>query len=148
LKYRGDMTLGEILARPLIELLEKNNWDPDAVIPVPISEQRLFERGYNQSALLARPVALAIGKTYQSKGLVKSKDTDTQVGLTYAQRMENVYGAFLADRNYVNNQRILLIDDVTTSGATMEACSAALKKAGALEVFGLTLARSRYFSAG
>ncbi len=68
------------------------------------------------------------------------------MGLTFTQRMVNVNGAFLADSDYVERKRVLLIDDVTTSGATLEACAAALKTAGAKEVFCLTLARSRYFA--
>lgn len=146
LKYRGDQTLGEILARPLIKLLEGYHWNPDTVIPVPLCEKRYLKRGYNQAALLARPVALAIGKPYQTKGLLKIRETDTQVGLTFNQRMVNVSGAFLADSDYVERKRVLLIDDVTTSGATLEACAAALKTAGAMEVFCLTLARSRHFT--
>ena len=121
-------------------------WLPDIVIPVPLGERRFFERGYNQSALLARPVALAIGKPYYSNGLSKTRETDTQVGLTFEQRMVNVDGAFLAKPNYIENHRILVIDDVITSGATMEACSDALKKAGAIEVYGISLARSRYYA--
>ena len=145
MKYKGDLTLGEVLARPLIDLFEASRWNPDVVVPVPLGERRFIERGYNQSALLARPVALAIGKSYISRGLLKTRETDTQVGLSFSQRIENVDGAFLADPVYINKRRILLIDDVITSGATMEACSDALKKAGAVEVNGLSLARSRYF---
>jgi ComF family protein len=146
LKYKGDLTLGEVLARPLIKLLEASRWNTDVVIPVPLGERRFLERGYNQSALLARPIALAIGKPYTPKGLMKTRETDTQVGLTFAQRIVNVDGAFLADPVYVDRKRVLLIDDVITSGATMESCSDALKIAGATEVYGLSLARSRHFA--
>jgi ComF family protein len=146
LKYRGDITLGEILARPLINIIERQAWVSDFVLPVPMGEKRLSSRGYNQATLLARPVAYAIGKPFFPKALRKIRETSTQVGLSFSERLENVKGAFQAAVKNVHGMSVLIVDDVTTSGATMEACACALKKAGAIKVYGLTIARTRFDS--
>ncbi len=142
LKYAGDIALGEILARPLLSLLKNLRWQVDLVVPVPIGVARRSERGYNQAALLALPVALGSGMPYQPKALRKVRETRSQVGLAFAQRYENVMAAFVASNKIVCNQCVLVVDDVTTSGATMEACAYALVQAGARQVYGLTLARA------
>ena len=144
LKYRGDITLGEILARPLINIVDNLGWEPDLVLPVPMGVKRLSTRGYNHAALLARPVAYAIGKPFFPRCLRKIRETSTQVGLSFSDRLMNVKGAFHAVVKYVSGSRVLIVDDVTTSGATMEACASALKEAGADVVYGLTLARTRF----
>jgi competence protein ComFC len=141
LKYQRDLALGEILARNLLTMLSSLEWEIDLVCPVPLSKERMAERGYNQAALLAFPIALGIGKPYRSGALVKYRHTRTQVGLTYPERRENLREAFQARSEFVAGQRVLVVDDVTTSGATFEACAAALCAAGACDVYGLALAR-------
>jgi ComF family protein len=142
LKYAGDLALGEILARPLLEMLQLLQWDFDLVAPVPISLARKKMRGYNQASMLALPIALGSGAVYRPQALQKVQDSPSQVGLTAAQRRLNVQAAFRAQENYAAGKAVLVIDDITTSGATMEACSNALLRAGARQVFGLTLARA------
>lgn len=142
LKYNGDIALGAILARPLIEMIESLDWTVDAVVPVPSGIARKRERGYNQAAIIGFPVALGCRIPFRPRWLAKTRDTLSQVGLTANERQENLRGAFNSQTKNVAGKSILVIDDVTTSGATMEACSSALKKAGAAGVFGLTLARS------
>jgi ComF family protein len=142
LKYKGDITLGEILSRPLIELVGRLGWKFDLLTPVPISLARKKMRGYNQSSILALPLALGCAVTYQPRSLVKILNTPTQVGLTAVQRRENVRQAFQARPNLVRSKTVLVVDDVTTSGATMLACAEALLRAGAQKVYGLTLARA------
>lgn len=142
LKYKGDLALGEILARPLFEILSESGWKLDLILPVPSGTARSKERGYNQAALLARPVALASRVRYQPKGLAKIRETVTQVGLSVQQRRVNVAGAFQARQDVVKGCQVLVVDDVTTSGATLEACAQALLDAGANKVYGLTLARA------
>jgi ComF family protein len=142
LKYGGDLALAEIFARPLIDLYRKMMWTVDQVCPVPVSAARRAERGYNQAALLALPLALACALQYAPAALVKVRETGSQVGLSGEARWRNVRDAFRASPARVAGRRILLVDDVTTSGATMQECAQALRQAGAEEVFGLTLAQA------
>lgn len=142
LKYAGDLALGEILARRMLDLLASLKWRVDLVVPVPSSLARRKMRGYNQASLLAMPVALEAGLPYRPAALRKVKDTPTQVGLTVPERRENVRDAFQAARRLVAGKQVLVIDDVMTSGATMDACAQALLDQGARLVYGLTLTRA------
>jgi len=117
-------------------------WPIDLVVPVPLGKLRLRQRGYNQVHFLARPIALQLGKRFVPNALLKIRDTASQVGLTKRERKKNIAEAFAASAKHVQNQSVLLVDDVTTSGATMEACTRALIQAGSKEVYCLTLARS------
>ena len=138
LKYDGmkplAARLGDFLSRalPLDEAF-------DAVVPVPLHWRRRFERGFNQAALLAERIAAKRGIPVRH-ALRRIRATRTQTGLTNAKRRENVRGAFRARRS-VEGLRILLIDDVMTTGATGSACAAVLKRAGAKSVTLLTAAR-------
>jgi len=142
LKYKGDISLGETLSRPLIELVDRLGWKFDTLTPVPIGLARKKRRGYNQVSILALPLALGCAVAYQPRSLVKVRNTPTQVGLTAVQRRENVHQAFQARPSLVQGKTVLVVDDVTTSGATMLACAEALLRAGAQQVYGLTLARA------
>lgn len=142
LKYQRDIGMGEALSKHLIELYNELKWDIDLVAPVPLSQKRVRERGYNQSALLARPLAYAIQKPYQPGVLHRSRETRSQVGLTAKERHENVKNAFTADEAKVNGKVVLVIDDVMTTGSTISACAQALRTAGASVVYALTLARA------
>ena len=142
LKYKRDIALGERMARPMTDMLRQTAWPIDLIIPVPLGRKRLQERGYNQAALLARPIALALALPYRPNALQRTRETRTQVGLNRMERWENVSGAFHADPKLARGKVILLVDDVTTSGATLNAAAQALALAGAEKVFALTLARA------
>lgn len=142
LKYGKDVAMGEILSRPLIQIVSNQDWKIDLVIPVPLSVARKIERGYNQAALLARPISLATGWAYAPSALLRTRETASQVGLSIADRLINVSGAFEGNRIKLDKKNVLLVDDVTTSGATLMACSQALRLAGANEVYCVTLARA------
>lgn len=142
LKYRSDLGVSEELAKPISILLRDNNWQVDLLTPVPLSRNRLRTRGYNQSALVARWVSLANAIPYEPKAMIRIKDTISQVGLSGDERRQNVLAAFQSNRANVAGKKILVIDDVTTTGATMHACATALLMAGASQVYGLTLARA------
>lgn len=144
LKYRHDRGLGEVLARPMIDILLKYMWDVELILPVPLDAARRKERGYNQAALLARPISWETGIPYHADGLTRIKITRQQVGLNITERRENMAGAFEADRVLVAGKCVLVIDDVITTGSTLNACAHALISAGAERVFGLTLARSSF----
>lgn len=144
LKYRGDIGLGSILARPLTDLLLSHRWQVDAVVPVPLDSTRQRQRGYNQSALLARPISWEASLEYLPDAVCRTRETRQQVGLSREDRVANMAGAFAADQKRVTGRSVLLIDDVITTGSTMNACAQSLMNAGAKSVFGLTLARSAH----
>ncbi len=143
LKYQRDIGMGEALSKHIIELYNDLKWDIDLITPVPLSQKRARERGYNQTALLARPLAYALRKPYLPEIMHRSRETRSQVGLTAIERHENVKDAFTADYNQVNGKAVLVIDDVMTTGSTISACAQALRTAGASVVYALTLARAQ-----
>lgn len=114
----------------------------DAVTFVPMSPRHERERSYNQARLLAAGLALALDLPLETDAIARCRDTGTQTRLTMKQRRENVRGAFAAVRpDRVRNRRFLLVDDVITTGATVNACAAALKEGGAASVHVVSVAR-------
>lgn len=142
MKYRRNMGLGEALAAQMIDFLGSLQWTVDMMIPVPLGKKRLKERGYNQVALVAQPLAYRAGLIYVPQGLWKAHDTRSQVGLTISQRRDNVQNAYRADPEIVKGKSILLMDDVATTGSTVLSCTDALLSAGACEVYVITIARA------
>jgi competence protein ComFC len=142
LKYQRDIGLGEILARPMISSLQKLNWSLDIITSVPLGLVRFEERGYNQANLLARPIALSMKLPFSPNLLARTRETRSQVGLTVRERNENMANAFQVIGKPVRGKTILVVDDVATSGATMNACAQALLDGGALNVYGFSLARA------
>ncbi|MFZ3079804.1 MAG: phosphoribosyltransferase family protein [Bellilinea sp.] len=136
------MGVSEELAKPLAHLLTGLNWQVNLITAVPLSKNRRRERGYNQSALLARWLGLTTGIPFQESVIERSRDTTSQVGLHAHERRQNVMGAFTARSQIAAGKSILIIDDVTTTGATMQACAQALQAAGSSQIYGLTLARA------
>jgi ComF family protein len=115
----------------------------DIVVPVPLHATRLRERGYNQAALLAREMAQRAKLAVDERTLVRRRATAPQVKLSARERRENVHDAFCCRDDGLVDKRVLLIDDVCTTGATLEACAVALHKSGSHSVQALTLARAR-----
>jgi ComF family protein len=142
LKYRRDVSLGEALSETLIGYFTELDWSIDLIAPVPLGKRRLKERGYNQADLIAKPLALALGIRYSPNALRRVRETDSQVGLSLSQRRENVAAAFVGNQSIVVSKKVLVVDDVTTTGATISACAGALADAGAEMICGLTLARA------
>jgi len=135
------------LARPLGDLLatywRQHPMPVDVIVPVPLHKTRLRERGYNQAALLAREMARQVGVAVDERTLLRQRSTAPQVELDITQRKKNVQGAFRCSSDALAGQRVLLIDDVCTTGATLEACAVAAREGGAHTVWALTLARAR-----
>ena len=136
------------LARPLGDLLWRA-LEPDAaslreavVVPVPLHPTRLTERGFNQSALLARRVAKYLRARFEPRALARTRETQQQAALDRAARARNVAGAFEARgaEAKIRGRVVLLVDDVLTTGATLDACKQALADAGAARVDGAVLA--------
>lgn len=142
LKYHRDMALGDALARQLALFVKNLHWQVDVVIPVPLGKKRQQERGYNQVGMVAMPLAGLLGWDYSPTSLARIRETRSQVGLSPAERKENVSGAFLGNPDKICGRTVLLVDDVTTTGATISACAAALLESGAREVYAVTLARA------
>ncbi|HYP40899.1 MAG TPA: ComF family protein [Chloroflexia bacterium] len=144
-KYESDTPLAKPLAQVLSNVLARDesaelDGDPLALVPVPLHIERRKARGYNQSELLARELSKLTGWGVM-KGLERVRETRSQVGLSAQERRENMQGAF-AWRGDVVPQRVLLIDDVCTSGATLSECAIALQKAGVEEVYAATVAKA------
>jgi ComF family protein len=132
--------MGLWMARAGAELLA----DAHALVPIPLHRRRLFGRRFNQAALLARAIAAHRPIGVEPLALRRARATVPQVGLTRAQRAANVQGAFRVDeeaRGAVAGRRLVLIDDVMTSGATIDAAARALLRAGAERVDALVFAR-------
>ncbi len=148
LKYNGMIPLAKPLGKRLASVAENPAWREEfascqAVVPVPLESTRLRSRGYNQSELLARVVARRLGlPLLPAPAFRRVRTTSTQAGLTRPQRRENVRGAFAAEGAAVKDRQILLIDDVMTTGATLDSCAAALRAAGATRVLALCVART------
>jgi ComF family protein len=145
LKFDGRRDLAKPLAR-LLESTWRATWsaeDVDRIVPVPLHPRRKRERGFNQAAVLARALGRRLAVPFGEECLVRSRNTGAQVGLSEAERGTNVRGAFgVPGTAAVRGMRILLIDDVYTTGATVASAARALLGAGALRVSVLTLARA------
>jgi ComF family protein len=139
-KYGRVRSLRKPLGRMLSLALPREE-QVDLVVPVPMHWFRKWKRGFNQAELLARVVARRTGVPV-ARSLKRGRSTLSQAGLTLSQRRDNLTGVFrVSARNRIEGRRVLLVDDVFTTGATASACAAALKRAGARSVVLLTLAR-------
>jgi ComF family protein len=141
LKYEGHFALGHPLARSLIAGWPAWRPIPDLIVPIPLHPRRRWRRGYNQSELLARPLAEAVGVAFSATALRRTRHTAPQVGLGPEARAANVQGAFAAAPEQVGGRVVLLVDDVLTTGATMRSAAEALLAAGAAAVSSYCLAR-------
>jgi ComF family protein len=145
MKFRGRRNLAGLLA-PLLADAFYESWgreEFDFVAPVPLHTKRKRERGYNQSELLARCLARQIAVPFKHNMLVRVRSTLPQVGLSDSQRQANVKGAFrCADPSHISKRRVLLIDDVMTTGATAASAARTLLEGGALRISVLTVART------
>ena len=141
-KYKGDFSFTKAFTTLLAGAyasLEETGFD--TIVPVPLHDTRLAQRGFNQSLLLARELAKRVGTKVDYLSLVRTRHTPPQVNLKRKERLDNVKGAFsVKNPSMLKGKKVLLMDDVYTTGATVRECSKILKKSGA-RVFVLTVAR-------
>ena len=141
-KYRNLKAISPSLGELLADYLREDPLPGEALVSVPLHPRRLRERGYNQSGLLAGELGKRIDLPVIEDCLIRVKQAQPQVRATdVEERRRNVADAFVCRDDRVSDKQIVLIDDVCTSGATLESCAAVLKERGAASVWGLTLAR-------
>ncbi|MCX7912834.1 MAG: ComF family protein [Dehalococcoidales bacterium] len=141
LKYRNLRALAPVLAGFLADCLCRYTLGGDVIVPMPLHPRRLRERGYNQAELLAGELGRLAGLPVDRKALRRIRHAPTQVNSAgLRERLENVRGAFSCWHGGLAGKRVILVDDVVTSGATMNAAAGALKEAGAVAVWGLAVA--------
>lgn len=144
-KYKGKISLGKRIGLRLADQLKSEDLSQIAyIIPVPLHKVRKRERSFNQSQILAEILAQKLDLQVENKLLFRIKNTKDQTKLSEPERRENVAGAFkvLDQQKILKDKKIILIDDVITTGATLNECAKVLKKAGALEILGVTITRA------
>ena len=142
LKYRNLRALAVPLAKLLHDYLITDPMPAEVLVPVPLHRKRLRERGYNQSSLLAQQLGKLADLPIVDDCLIRQRHATPQARTaTVEERQSNVTDAFACRDHRLRDKQVLLIDDVSTSGATLDACAAALKASGATSVWGLVMAR-------
>jgi len=138
LKFRGELALAPVLGALLARCISE---PADWIVPVPLSEPRLRGRGYNQALEIARHVSGATGTRLAPDACLRSRDTPVQMNLPLAERARNVRGAFECPR-LIESATVAVLDDVMTTGATLDEVAATLKRAGAARVVNWVVART------
>lgn len=137
-KYSGRLVAGAALASLLADRLQQR---PDLIVPVPLTAQRLRERGFNQALELARALGQQMKVPVQAQLCFKTRDTAPQTRLPWKQRRKNIRGAFVVEGG-VAGRHVAVVDDVLTTGATLSELARNLKRAGATTVTGYVIART------
>lgn len=141
LKYDGDVNLAPLLGKFMAEKLIKKGWNIDLIIPVPLHPDRLSQRGFNQSFLLSTIIGREAGINVSDKILERVVYTESQVSLSRLERMLNVKNAFRASgEDKIKDRSILIVDDIMTTGATLNECSRAIRIYNPKNIYCLTLA--------
>lgn len=140
-KYSGRAEYRDFFSAALWSFAKERirEWKADLIVPVPADARRERERGYNQAELLARGISRISGIKEEKKLLIRNRHTKPQSGLEARRRKENIAGAFSCDRGNAAGQRIILVDDIITTGSTLNEAACVLKAAGASKVFALCL---------
>ena len=143
LKYKGNKKVGFMLGNIMGKsLLDSNRFmDVDAIVPLPLNSKRARERGYNQSEILCNGISKVLGIPVLNGIVIRTRSTETQTKKRRGQRWENVEGSFdVINKEYLTGKHLLLVDDVITTGATLEACGSVILKIPATRLSIATLA--------
>jgi competence protein ComFC len=141
-KFNRGLGLTRFLSEPSTKYIQSWGVKVDYIVPVPLSNSRLHERGYNQSALLASSISRSLNIEIKHYAVTRVKETLSQVGLSSKERQINVFNAFNAAGFENSNKSVLVIDDIASTGSTLNECAKALKNSGAKEVFCFTVAKT------
>ncbi len=143
LKFENCRYFAKHLAKFMADTYIENNFDCDVIVPVPMHINRLKERGFNHSELLAYHLSEFVQIPLDTQSLVKCVNTKTQVKLNYEQRQKNLINSFkVVNRKAIKGKNVLVVDDVFTTGSTMDNCAKALKSAGANKIFCISIAHT------
>lgn len=143
LKYKGNKEVGDLFGKLLGTQLQQSAKynDVDIIIPLPLNEKREHRRGYNQAAIIAHGIASVLNKPVNSKAVIRSINTETQTHHTRIERWQNMDGVFVVAKNdAITGKHVLLVDDIVTTGATLEACGKQILEAGAASLSIATVA--------
>lgn len=145
LKYKGRSEVGVLLGKMMAQEMPIGAFpDADLILSVPLHKKRLRERGYNQSDAFAEGMSELTGVPWSGSLLVRTRYTKSQTGKTKMERHDNVKGIFeVSDTRQIEGKNIILVDDVLTTGATLEACLEALLRAGCRSVYIMTIAAAQ-----
>ena len=143
LKYRNHKAVALPLSQILVNTYSQYQLNCNVIVPVPLHASRRKERGYNQCELLAKPLGKLLNLPVNTKTLQRTQKTKSQMTLGAVERRKNVANAFKCYNNQLTNLNVLLIDDVCTTGSTLDSCAVALKETGVKSVWGVTLAKAR-----
>ncbi len=142
LKYKNNLAMGIFFAKSLAEMVRQLGWQIDLVVPVPLSRRHFQQRGYNQASIISSSLAKELSLPHHSHLIKRIKETESQISLDVNKRFTNLMDAFYANPAKLKERKILLVDDVITTGATMQNCTIALQKAGTDQVYCLSVART------
>lgn len=140
-KFRGDLAAGALLSALWLRAVAPDPL-PAAIVPVPLSRERLRERGFNQALELARPIARALERPLLPRLLIRARHTIAQSSLGRRERLRNVRGAFALAPGQKPPLHVALLDDVLTTGATLRECAKVLRRAGATTIEVWAIARA------
>lgn len=141
LKYKHRREYGRVLGNLVYEETRDQicRWNPEAIVPVPVHKRKKEERGYNQAEEIARPIAERSEVPLRTDLLFRTEETRAMKNLTAVERRQNLQHAFSVAKDQKIPERVLLVDDIYTTGSTIDACSAALRSAGAVQINFLTV---------
>ena len=144
LKYKGEIEIGTFLGNLIgNELIQTRFSDVDIIVPIPLHSKKLAKRGYNQSEIIANGISAVLNKPINSKSLVRISEKTSQTNKHRYERWLNVKEIFkVKDKKTLNNMHILLVDDVVTTGATLEACVEALQQCDNIKISIITVAKA------